>query len=116
MSMLFFFVFFGKKKVDKLGDLWDRGQADAIFIRYIPGLSNISRWGKIFNIVPKKAYATSTYANKITFEFTIELAANTFTNYSSMYIVLPITMQKATKKAQNVDVIMVNNFFCHWLK
>ena len=30
-------------KVDKLGDLWDRGQADAIFIRYIPGLSKISR-------------------------------------------------------------------------
>ena len=30
-------------KVDKLGDLWDRGQADANLIRYIPGLSNVSR-------------------------------------------------------------------------
>ena len=37
-------------KVDKLGDLWDRGQADASLIRYIPGLSNVSRQGKIFNI------------------------------------------------------------------
>ena len=24
--------------------------------------------------------------------------------------------KKATSKAQNVDVITVNNFFCHWLK
>ena len=38
-------------KVDKLGDLWDRGQADASLIRYIPGLSNVSRQGQIFNIV-----------------------------------------------------------------
>ena len=30
-------------KVDKLGDLWDRGQADANLTRYIPGLSNVSR-------------------------------------------------------------------------
>ena len=52
------------RKVDKLGDLWDRGQADESLIRYIPGLSNVSRQGKIYNIVQKKAYATSTYANK----------------------------------------------------
>ena len=33
-----------------------------------------------------------------------------------MCIVLPITIKKATNKAQNDDVITVNNFFCHWLK
>ena len=49
-------------------------------MRYIPGLSNVSRQGKIFNIVPKKAYATSTYTIKKTIEFTIELAANTHKN------------------------------------
>ena len=103
-------------KVDKLGDLWDRGQADTSLIRYIPGLSNVSRQGKIFNIFPKKAYATSTYADKKTLEFTIELEANTFTKYSSMCIILPITIKKATNKAQNLDVITVNNFFCYWLK
>ena len=41
-------------KVDKLGDLWEKGTADASLIRYIPGLSNVSRKGKIFNIVLKK--------------------------------------------------------------
>ena len=98
-------------KVDKLGDLWDRGQADTSLIRYIPGLSNVSRQGKIFNIIQKKAYATSTYADKKTLEFTIELEANTFAKYSNMCIILPITIKKATNKAQNLDVITVNNFF-----
>ena len=51
-------------KVDKLGDLWDKGTADASLIRYIPGLSNVLRQGKIFNIVPKRVYATSTYSDK----------------------------------------------------
>ena len=39
-------------KVDKLGDLCDKGQADASLIRYIPGLSNVLRQRKIFNIAP----------------------------------------------------------------
>ena len=50
-------------KVDKLGDLWGTGTADTSLMRYIPGLSNVSRQGKIFNIVQKKAYA-STYSDK----------------------------------------------------
>ena len=29
-------------KVDKLGDLWDKGTVNANLIRYIPGLSNVS--------------------------------------------------------------------------
>ena len=81
-------------KVDKLGDLWDKGTADASLMRYIPGLSNVSRQGKIFNIVQKKAYATSTYSEKKTPEFAIELTANTHKNYSSMCIALPIQIKK----------------------
>ena len=46
--------------VDKLEDLWEIETADATLTRYIQGLSNVWRQGKIFNIVPKKAYATST--------------------------------------------------------
>ena len=37
-------------KVDKLGDLRGRGQADVSLIRYITGLSNVSRQGKTFKI------------------------------------------------------------------
>ena len=41
-------------KIDKLGDLWDRGKADTSLIRYLPRGSEVLRQGKIFNIVPKK--------------------------------------------------------------
>ena len=71
--------------VDKRGDLRERGQADASLIRYIPGLSNVSRQGNIFDIVPKKAYAKSTYADKKTLEFTIEVAANTVTAACALF-------------------------------
>ena len=46
----------------------------------------------------------------------IELAANTHTSYCSMYIVLPIQIKKSTDNTANVNLITVNNFFCHWLK
>ena len=97
-------------KVDKLGGLWDMGRADASLIRYIPGLSNVSRQEKMFNNISKKAYAATTCTDKKT-EFTPELAANAFPNYSSMCIVLPIKIKKATNKAANVDLITLNNFF-----
>ena len=50
-------------------------------------------------------------------EFVIELAANTYTNYSSMKIVLPIQFTKKTNKAvaMDADTITVNNFFGHWI-
>ena len=103
------------EKVDKLGNLWDTGMPDASLISYIPGLSNVLRQGKIFHNIPKKAYTATTYTNKKTLGFTFELAANRFLNYSSMCVALPIQIKKETNKAANVDVITVNNFFCHWL-
>ena len=33
-------------KVDKLGNLWDKGEADAELARYIPGLTDASKQGK----------------------------------------------------------------------
>ena len=77
-------------KIDKLGDLWDRGKADASLIRYLPGGDEVSRQGKIFNIVPKKEYASLAYTDKKTLQFTIELAANTYTNYNMMTLVVPM--------------------------
>ena len=70
---------------------------------------------KYLILFQKKEKAASTYADKKTLEFSIELATNTFTNYSNMCIVLPIAIKKETNKAQNVVVITVNNCFCHWL-
>ena len=65
---------------------------------------------------PQKAYGSSTYADKKTLEFTIELAANTYTNYSMMILVVPVYFKKSTDKIADVDVVTVNNFFARWLK
>ena len=60
----------------------------------------------------------STYTDTKTLEFTLELAANIFTYYSSMCIVLPIIIKKSRDKDTNIDgtIRTVNNFICQWLK
>ena len=65
-------------KVDKLSALWDYGGADASLAIYIPGLTDVTMQGQLYSINAKKAYAAQI------------LAANTYTNYSSMCVVLPM--------------------------
>ena len=57
-----------------------------------------------------------TYSDKKILEFSLTNTANTYTNYSSMEIVLPIQFtKKVNKTAQiNDDTVNVNNFFRHW--
>ena len=61
-------------------------------------------------------YANETYIDKKTLEFTIKLAPNTYTNYATMEIVLPIKLVKksASTSALDADLVPVNNFFCRW--
>ena len=56
---------------------------DYNLIKYLPGLATVSRQGYI----PKKAYVSSHYTEKKMLEFNLLLAANTYTNYSSLMIV-----------------------------
>ena len=53
---------------------------------------------------------------KKTLEFTIKLAPNTYTNYATMEIVLPIQFVKKSAITTQLDddVMPVNNFFCRW--
>ena len=104
-------------KVDKLGNLRDKGEADASLIRYIPSLSDVSRQGQIYNVIPKKAYALNTYVDKKKLlKFSVILAGNTYPNYSSMCIVLPVQFAKKDDSALDAAMVTVNNFFAHWLK
>ena len=50
-------------------------------------------------------------------EFVLELTANTYSNYSSMELVLPIQFTKKTPKStqMDADMITVNNFFGPWI-
>ena len=86
--------------------------------RYIPGLTDASRQRQICKIEAKKAYAGQTYVGQKTLEFTVTLAANTYTNYSSVVVVLPIQINKKTDKMVDIDATMitVNNFLSRWPK
>ena len=70
----------------------------------------------IAGIDPRQAHVSETYTDKKSLEFTINLAPNTYTNYATMEIVLPVQfVKKSTKTAELDDDLMpVNNFFCRW--
>ena len=54
-------------------------------------------------------------SDKKILEFTLENAANTYTNYSSMEVVLPFNLlKKVTKQHKLMKTVTVNNFFGHW--
>ena len=105
-------------KLDKLTDLYDSGRIDADLLRHIPGMSKIMYQGQIDWIETKRTYASSTYTDNQMMEFTIELTANHYVNFSNMVLCLPITFRKRTNKQTPIDddMIPVNNFFAHWIK
>ena len=105
-------------KVKKLKTLYEKGQIDADVLRYVPGMNKIMYQGQLNYIDTKKSHASSTYTDMEQLEFVIELPADTFLNFSTIQLCLPLTFRKRTNKAQALDddMIPVNNFFTHWIK
>ena len=103
-------------KVDKVSKFWKTGRADGDLVRYIPNILPVTRQNLINGIDQRQAYAADTYTDKKNLEFTIKLAPNTYTNYATMQIVLPIKFKKKSNKTADIDanLIPVNNFFCRW--
>ena len=58
-------------KIDKLKKLWDDGNMDYEVIRYLPGMTKISRQGQIYSVHPKRIYASCNWPDLRTFEFNI---------------------------------------------
>ena len=100
-------------KVDKIGALWKTGKADEDLSIYIPNILPVTRQNRIVETIPRKKFASLTYSDKKNLEFVLELTANTYSNYSSMELVLPIQFTKKANKAAQMDgdIITVNNFF-----
>ena len=59
------------------------GKADESLARYIPNLLPVTRQNQLADTNPRKAFASITYSDKKNLEFILELAANTYDNYSS---------------------------------
>ena len=104
-------------KVDKVGGFLKTGKVDESLGRYIPNILLVMRQNQIVGSIPRKAFASVTYSDMKTLEFVLELTANTYSNYSSMELVLPIQFTKKPAKTtqMDADTITVNNFFEHWI-
>ena len=103
-------------KVDKVRGFVATDKADGDLSRYYPNILPITRQSPIASELPRKAYASVTYSDKKQLEFVLDLTANTYSNYSSMEICLPLKFTKKSSKALQMDaqMITVNNFFGHW--
>ena len=93
------------QKVDKVGEFWKTGKADGDLSRYFPNILPVSRQAQIAGELPRKAYASVTYSDKK--QFVLDLTANTYTNYSSMEICLPLKFTKKSNNAQQMDAQMI---------
>ena len=103
-------------KVDKVRGFVATGKAEGDLSRYYPNILPITRQAQIAGELPRKSYASITYADKKQFEFLLDLNANTYSSYSTMEICLPLKFTKKSNKVLQMDAQMmtVNNFFGHW--
>ena len=84
--------------MDKSKTFISTGRADADLGRYYPNIYPITRQSQIASDFPKKAYASDSYVDKKMLEFTIQMTANTYSNYSTMEICLPPKFSKKNNK------------------
>ena len=103
-------------KVDKVRGFVKTGKADRDLSRYYPNTLPITRQSQIAGELPRTAYASITYSDKKQFKFALDLTANTYSNYSTMEVCVPLKFTKKSNKAlqMEVNMITVNNFFGHW--
>ena len=85
-------------KVDKERGFMITGKTDRDLARHFPNILPITRQAQIAGEVPRKAYARVTYTDKKQLEFILDLTANTYSNFSTMEICLPLRFRKKKKK------------------
>ena len=82
-------------------------KADGDLSRHYPNILLITRQSQIAGELPRKAYASVTYSDKKQPEFVIDLTANTYSNYSTMEVCLPLKFTKKSNQALQMDANMV---------
>ena len=85
------------QKVDKVGQFLKKGKADGDLSRYFPNILPVTRQSHIGAELPRKAYASVRYSDKKQLEFVLDLTANTYSNYSTMEVCIPLNVTKKNK-------------------
>ena len=91
---------------------------DFNLVEYISGLVDATTQGKVDNFNSKRKYANENYKDKNTLEFNILLTENHYINFSTLYVSFPIKIKSKANDANEIEdgIILVNNFFAHWIK
>ena len=91
---------------------------DFNLVEYISGLADATTQGKVDNFNSKRKYANENYKDKNTLEFNILLTENHYINFSTLYVCFPIKIKSKANDANEIEdgIILVNNFFAHWIK
>ena len=84
-------------KADKVRGFMSTGKADGDLARYFPNILRVTRQAQVAGEVLQKVYTSVTYTDKKQLEFILDLTANTYSNFSTMEICLPL---RFTKKKQ----------------
>ena len=101
------------EKVDKARGFMKTGKADGDLSRYFRNILPTTRQSQIAGELPRKAYASVT--NKKQLKFISDLTANTYSNFSTMEICLPLKFTKESNTALQMDTQMIPvNIFGHW--
>ena len=90
-------------KGDKACGFMKTGKADVDLSRYFPNILPITRQSQVTGELPRKAYASVTYTDEKQLEFILDLTANTYSNFSTMEICLPLKFTKKCNKALQMD-------------
>ena len=103
-------------RVDKARGFMSTSKADVDLARYFPNILPVTRQAEVAGEVMRKAYASVTYTDKKQLEFILDLTPNTYSNFSTMEICLPLRFTKKSNKNFQMDGLMItlNNFFGHW--
>ena len=94
------------------------GEYDADLARYIPGTLELAFQGMLDDIKTLEQVAHPSYKDLETFDFNSILDKNLYTNLNSLHFVFPLKIKKKTNVNNDIgdDLIIVNNFFAHWIK
>ena len=79
------------------------GKAEGDLSRYYPNIFAYNKEAQIAGKLPRKSYASISYSDKKQFEFVLDLTSNTYSNYSTMEICLPLKFTKKSNKVLQMD-------------
>ena len=105
-------------RMDDFDKFFNTGKISYNMLKYIPGLAKISYQGKLSGTETRRKYVDESYKNKKVIEFNVRLTANHYTNFQNVHLCFPIKTKSVPDNDNDIagGVILVNEFFAHWIK